>query len=182
MQGAQPALCVGARELVVVAGLPGSGKTTLLRRLRAPGQARALDPEQVASRIARVSAGLPYRAYRPLVHALHWARVVGLGVTAPGVLLVHATGTRRWQRALLAALALLTRRPHRYVWLEVDPAIAYASTHERGRPHGPREFARHVRRLPSGPVDGVVVDRAWVNAGPHLVIDPESACGRDVGP
>lgn|SRR5512135_3098067 len=173
-----PVLRVGARDLVVVAGLPGSGKSRLLRRIRVRGRFRTLDPEQVAAATERALAPLPcrvpYRVYRPLVHAGHWLRVVACSAGSSGTLLVHATGTRPAQLALVGLLSWLTRRPRRYVWLDVPPEVAYASTHLRGRPHRRGEFARHVRRAArtslATRLDVIVVDRAWVDAGPLLVV------------
>jgi hypothetical protein len=88
MRTTQPVLHIGARDLVVVAGLPGAGKSTLLHRVRIHGRARVLDPEQVADAVARAVGPLPwdvpYRAYRPLVHIVHWARFVAWGLAGSG--------------------------------------------------------------------------------------------------
>jgi hypothetical protein len=178
MRTTQPVLHIGARDLVVVAGLPGAGKSTLLHRVRIHGRARVLDPEQVADAVARAVGPLPwdvpYRAYRPLVHIVHWARFVAWGLAGSGAVLVHMTGTRGWQLTMVRALAVLGRRRHRYLWLDVEPSVAYASTHVRGRPHRPEEFARYVRRAAREPLtvrgEVTVVDREWVDASPYVVV------------
>ena len=64
-----------AAALLVVAGVPGAGKTTLLSRLDAPGSL-VLDPEPIRARWQRLLAPLPYRLWRPLVHAGHGLRVL----------------------------------------------------------------------------------------------------------
>jgi hypothetical protein len=59
----------------VVAGVPGAGKTTLLTRVDAPGSL-VLDPEPIRARLGRGLGQLPYRLWRPSVHAEHVARVL----------------------------------------------------------------------------------------------------------
>ena len=61
--------------LLVVAGVPGAGKTTLLSRVDAPGSL-VLDPEPIRARFQRLLGPLPYRLWRPLVHAEHGLRVL----------------------------------------------------------------------------------------------------------
>jgi hypothetical protein len=87
--------------LLVVAGVPWAGKTTLLSRVEAPGSL-VLDPEPLWDRFARVLAPVPYRLWRPLVHAEHFLRVLP-ALPARRGLIAHDTGTpagaasqRRW--------------------------------------------------------------------------------------
>lgn len=140
------ALQLGRRDLLVVAGIPGAGKTTLLSRA-ATGAMPVLDSDQVRSRLrSRLPAALPYRLYRPLVHLLHRARVVGFALKGGGPLIVHEPSTRATTRGLLAMLGLLTRRPVRLLWLDVTPEEARAGQVARGRVIRQHSFARHVRR------------------------------------
>lgn len=140
------ALQLGRRELLVVAGIPGAGKTTLLSHA-ATGAMPVLDSDQVRSRLrGRLPASLPYRFYRPLVHLLHRARVVGFALKGGGPLVVHEPSTRATTRGLLAILGLVTRRPVRLLWLDVTPEEARAGQVARGRVIRQHSFARHVRR------------------------------------
>ncbi|WP_320109493.1 hypothetical protein [Amycolatopsis mediterranei] len=67
---------LGPRDLLVVAGLPGAGKTTMLRH--AVAGLPVLDSDQVRARLgAVVPSVVPYRCYRPVVHAWHRLRIVG---------------------------------------------------------------------------------------------------------
>jgi hypothetical protein len=77
--------------LLVVAGVPWAGKTTLLSRVEAPGSL-VLDPEPLRDRFARVLAPVPYRLWRPLVHAEHFLRVLP-ALPARRGLIAHDTGT-----------------------------------------------------------------------------------------
>jgi hypothetical protein len=110
--------------LLVVAGVPGAGKTTLLSRVEAPGSL-VLDPEPLRDRFARVLAPVPYRLWRPLVHAEHFLRVL-LALPGRRGLIVHDTGTRGWRRRLLAGLARRLGRTGHLLLLDVSAEAALA--------------------------------------------------------
>ncbi|HEV7975924.1 AAA family ATPase [Amycolatopsis sp.] len=138
-------IALGRRDLVVVAGLPGAGKTTMLRH--AADGVPVLDSDQVRERLrAALPDALPYRCYRPLVHAWHRARILRQAVRDDGPMVVHEPATRASTRALLAAVGAMTRRPVRMVWLDATAAQALAGQRVRGRMIRGRSFARHVRR------------------------------------
>jgi predicted kinase len=130
--------------LLVVAGVPGAGKTTLLSRIDAPGSL-VLDPEPIRARLARRLGPLPYRLWRPLVHAEHVARVLRALPGGSG-LIVHDTGTRGWRRWLLAALAHRFGRGSHLLLLDVPAETALEGQRERRRALGPAAFAAHWRR------------------------------------
>src|SRR5437763_6200387 len=168
---------LGPRDMLVVAGLPGAGKTTMLHHA-APGLA-VLDSDQVRARLAAVVPAVPYRCYRPVVHAWHRLRVVGRAVAVAGPIVVHEPSTRASTRALLALVGGLTGRPVRLLFLDVTAAEALAGQRSRGRLVRPRSFARHVRRVGKwrgevvgsrgaaggGGVEGVVRGRAGGERG-----------------
>src|SRR5436305_5212604 len=135
---------LGPRDLLVVAGLPGAGKTTMLRHA-APGLP-VLDSDQVRARLAAVVPAVPYRCYRPVVHAWHRLRVVTRAFAADGPIVVHEPSTRASTRALLALVGVVSGRPLRLLFLDVTASQALAGQRCRGRVVRPRSFARHVRR------------------------------------
>ncbi|MFD8495115.1 AAA family ATPase [Amycolatopsis sp. NPDC059657] len=135
---------LGPRDLLVVAGLPGAGKTTMLREVR---ELPVLDSDQVRARMrVLLPAWVPYRLYRPIVHAWHRLRVVGHAAGATGPVIVHEPSTRASTRTLLALVAALTGRRIHLLWLDVTAEEALAGQRARGRLIRPRSFARHVRR------------------------------------
>lgn len=144
-----------AVPFVLVGGLPGAGKTVLLRRagMRLP-QLRVLDPERHRDRFAALTGGrLPYRCYRPLVHGLHAAQVIGRLLAGPRdgrPLVVHEPGTRQRRNAALAALARSRGWRPVLLVLDVDPAQALAGQQARGRVLRPGSFAGHCRRWAAG--------------------------------
>lgn len=145
--GPPPTLRVDRRSLVVLAGLPGAGKSTVLGKLRAGEDAVALDSEQVRTVLrALLPASVPYRWYRPLVHAAHRARIAWNCLVAPGPVIAHEPSTRATTRAMLVAFAWCTGRQRVLVWLHVDPREALAGQHARGRLIRRRSFRRHVQR------------------------------------
>jgi len=96
------ALAVPRRDVLVVAGLPGAGKTTLLREVAGAGDL-VLDPQQLGDRWQRnLPSWIPYRWYRPAVHAWHRAGVVVRLVRGDDGLIIHEPGGRpRWRRRLV---------------------------------------------------------------------------------
>ncbi|HET6290509.1 MAG TPA: AAA family ATPase [Amycolatopsis sp.] len=179
---------LGRRDLLVVAGIPGAGKSTLLSRA-ATGAIPVLDSDQVRARLReRLPAALPYRCYRPLVHLWHRARVVRFALADGGPLVVHEPSTRATTRGLLALLGLLSRRPVRLLWLDVDPEVARAGQVARGRVIRRHSFARHVTRAEKVRRE---LRAGWVPAGWHgarmvtrevtgaLRFVPEEEPGRD---
>ena len=129
--------------LLVVAGVPGAGKTTLLSRVDAPG-ALVLDPEPVRARLQRLLGSLPYRLWRPLVHAEHGLRVL-LALPGRRGLVVHDTGTRGWRRRLLVALARRLGRSGHLLLLDVSAEAALEGQRRRRRAMRRSAFATHWR-------------------------------------
>ena len=146
--------------LLVVAGVPGAGKTTWLSRIQAPGSL-VLDPEPIRARLARRLGPLPYRLWRPLVHAEHVARVL-LALPGSSGLIVHDTGTRGWRRRLLAALARRFGRSGHLLLLDVPAETALEGQRERRRALGPAAFAAHWRRLRDGLPAGLAAE-GWAS-------------------
>jgi predicted kinase len=141
----------GRGPLVVVAGIPGAGKTTALHEFAADacpnGGPLVVDSDSVRRRIQARLPGVPYPVLRPLVHTVHWTRVVALAVTEPRALLIHETATRPLSRALLLRIARLAHRPARMVWIDVDAETARQGQLARDRVIRPRSFRRHLRRV-----------------------------------
>ena len=142
--------------LLVVAGVPGAGKTTWLSRVDAPGSL-VLDPEPIRARLGRRLGPLPYRLWRPLVHAEHVARVL-LALPGGSGVIVHDTGTRAWRRRLLAGLARRFGRSGHLLLLDVSAEAALEGQRRRRRALGAAAFTAHWRRwrrlragLPAGP-------------------------------
>jgi hypothetical protein len=130
--------------LLVVAGVPGAGKTTLLARVDAPG-ATVLDPEPFRARYRRLLGPLPYRLWRPLVHAEHFLRVL-LALPGPAGLIVHDTGTRGWRRRLLVGLARRCHRTGHLLLLDVSARTALEGQRRRQRRLHRSAFAAHWER------------------------------------
>jgi len=130
--------------VLVVAGVPGAGKTTLLSRVDAGG-ARVLDPEPIRARYARRLAHLPYRLWRPLVHAEHYLRLL-LALPGRAGLVVHETGTRAWRRRLLAGAARRSGRTAHLLLLDVTAQAALGGQRRRRRTVRRGAFGGHWRR------------------------------------
>ena len=129
--------------LLVVAGVPGAGKTTLLSRVGAPGSL-VLDPEPIRARLRRLLGPLPYRLWRPLVHAGHGLRVLRALPGRRG-LIVHDTGTRGWRRRLLVGLARRCGRSGHLLLLDVSAEAALEGQRRRRRAMRRSAFATHWR-------------------------------------
>jgi AAA domain len=127
--------------LLVVAGVPGAGKTTLLSRIDAPGSL-VLDPEPIRARFQRLLGRAPYQAWRPLVHAGHFLRVLA-ALPGPVGLIVHDTGTRGWRRRLLAGLAAAFGRTSHLLFLDVPAEVALEGQRHRRRTLRRAAFASH---------------------------------------
>jgi DNA replicative helicase MCM subunit Mcm2 (Cdc46/Mcm family) len=164
-------LHVPRSSLVVLAGLPGAGKTTLLRRLAAthPEGVLALDAEDVAAGLRDLP--VPYRLLRPLVHAVHLARVLRAAATPAACVLTTDPMSAPVRRLVLQLAARATGRSLDLVLVEATVAEALDGQVRRGRTLGRRRMQRHVRRrrrlqgrrLPLV-TSGVAVDRAGAAA------------------
>ncbi|HWD47632.1 MAG TPA: AAA family ATPase [Actinomycetota bacterium] len=142
---ADPVLRLPPAALLVVAGVPGAGKTTLLSRVDAPGSL-VLDPEPIRDRYLRWLGRVPYRLWRPLVHAEHVARVL-LALPGRTGLVVHDTGTRGWRRRLLAGLARRCGRSGHLLLLDVTAEAALEGQRRRRRALPHSAFATHWRNF-----------------------------------
>jgi hypothetical protein len=142
---ADPALLrLPPAALLVVAGIPGAGKTTLLSRVDAPGSL-ILDPEPIRTRYHRLLGPVPYRLWRPLVHAEHFLRVL-LALPGPAGLVVHDTGTRDWRRRLLCGLARRCGHDGHLLLLDVTAQAALEGQRRRRRILPRSAFASHWHR------------------------------------
>ncbi|WP_308012526.1 AAA family ATPase [Saccharopolyspora sp. 6T] len=145
--GPAPALRAPRRALVVLAGLPGAGKSTVLHKLVAPPGTVVLDSEQVRARLkALLPDAVPYRWYRPLVHAVHRSRIAWYCLRSRGRVVAHEPSTRATTRLMLVLFALLSGRRRILVWLHVGPEEALAGQHARGRLIRNHAFQLHVHR------------------------------------
>jgi predicted kinase len=126
--------------VIVVAGLPGAGKTTLVASDR-----RALDSDALREAWAPRLARLPYRLWRPLVHARHWVAIWRALKRPDGVIIVRPFTSSWLRRAVLRRAG----RNHPAVHLVVvDATTAQARAGQRARGRTVREPAmrRHERR------------------------------------
>ena len=140
-----------APDLVVLGGVPGAGKSTVLRRLRRRPGVVVLDPDGHRDALRRsVGRVVPYRAYRPLVHALHTVDVLGALLRGPGhggsALVVHEPATRPRRTAALLRLARACGWRSALVYVDTPREAALAGQHARGRVLAARSFDRHWER------------------------------------
>lgn len=141
-----------APAFVLVGGVPGAGKTTALAVLaqRLPDVV-VVDPERYRTAFASTLPGLPYRAYRPLVHVLHATAVLRLLLAGPGrlpgrALVVHEPATRPARNAVLATLATARGWDPRLFLVDVTCEQALTGQHRRGRVLAAESFSGHWSR------------------------------------
>lgn len=132
------------RALLLVAGVPGAGKTTLLARVDTAGSL-VLDPDLTREAWQPRLARLPYRLWRPLVHARHYLEVLAALRRAEG-LVVHEPGTRPFSRRLLARLASRAGRQPHLLLIDVGRTDALAGQRQRRRRMRRPAFERHWAR------------------------------------
>ncbi|MEU6541030.1 AAA family ATPase [Streptomyces sp. NPDC047000] len=167
------ALVFGARDLVVVTGLPGSGKSTFMDRAV---HGIRVDSQHARDRwAARLPRLLPYVLYRPAVRLAHYAGLRRALRTGGGVA-VHDCGSQTWVRAWLAREARRRGGTLHLLLLDVTPDTALAGQQERGRGVSRYAFLRHrqatarllraVERgdLPDGCGSAVLLDRDAADA------------------
>ncbi|GAA4608723.1 putative kinase [Actinoplanes octamycinicus] len=133
-----------ARSVLVVAGVPGAGKTTLLKRLFPRPGVRLLDSERARVEWSPYLGRLPYRYWRPLVHAAHYARLFR-ALRGDEAIVVHESGTRSWVRKLITAAAARAGRRTHLLLLDVAAEEALAGQEARKRKVRRSSFATHYQ-------------------------------------
>lgn len=150
----RPAAARGREAVfVLVGGVPGAGKSTLLARAADHPRVRAFDTDQHRRALGSVlPPWVPYRAYRAVVHGLHWAALLAALWRGPDgghdgdVLLVHEPATRPARREWLARLAVRRRWRPVLLLVDVDRVEALAGQRRRGRVVRGASFDRHWER------------------------------------
>ncbi|WIM93258.1 AAA family ATPase [Actinoplanes oblitus] len=133
-----------ARSVLVVAGVPGAGKTTLLKRLFPRPGVRLLDSERARVEWSPYFGAVPYRYWRPLVHAAHYVRLFR-ALRGDESIVVHESGTRSWVRKLITAAATRAGRRTHLLLLDVAASEALAGQEARRRKVRRSSFAQHYR-------------------------------------
>ncbi len=115
----------GTYDLVLVGGVPGAGKTTAIALATDDlAHVGAIDPEHVSWWLRRrLPAGVPYRAYRWVVHLGHTLRVLAHLLNGPVAgrrLVIHDPGTRAGRRRLFLGLAHLAGWRTVQLYVDVD--------------------------------------------------------------
>ncbi|GAB3419693.1 AAA family ATPase [Flindersiella endophytica] len=137
-----------ANSLVLLAGVPGAGKSTLLRRMSWESggrKVRVLDSTDVRAWLQPVLGRLPYARWRPVVHTLHYLRVVG-AIALGGPLVVHDCLTRPWVRWAFGTLARGTGLRVHLLLLDATEQEALDGQRARGRQVREDSFRLHCRR------------------------------------
>lgn len=159
------------RTLLLVAGMPGAGKSTLLAGLPPREGVLVLDSDAYRMALRGLLPGVPYAAYRPLVHLWHRLALLVAAFSAVPTVVVHLPATDPGTRAVVARLAALTGRTAHLLWLQVEVADARRGQWSRGRVVPEGSFAVHAERaarLPharEGWAGVTVLDRAEARAG-----------------
>lgn len=137
-----------ANSLVVLAGIPGAGKSTLLRRLFPdPDDRRVLDPEHLRARWMPILGTIPYAWWRPLLHLVHYIRVLR-AIRAGGPLVLHDCATRPWVRYLVGRQARRSGLGVHLILLDVPEHAARTGQQTRGRVVASRSMTTHTHRWP----------------------------------
>lgn len=164
-------LSLPGRTLLLVAGMPGAGKSTLLAGLPPREGVVVLDSDAHRAALHGLLPGVPYAAYRPLVHLWHRLAVLVAAFSVAPTVVVHLPATGRGTRAVVARLAAVTGRTAHLLWLRVDAADARQGQRARGRVVPEASFAAHAERAARLPraAEGwaavTVLDRAGARAG-----------------
>jgi predicted kinase len=162
--------------------MPGAGKSTLLARLPTRPGVVVLDSDAQRAALRPVFGSVPYRRYRPLVHACHRLAVLVAAFSTAPTVVVHLPATSVRSRTAVAWLARASGRAAYLLWLHVDPADARAGQRARGRVVGEASFAGHAGRAlattatlrdgpPPGFADVTVLDRRAAADGVRLVTE-----------
>jgi predicted kinase len=164
-------LALPGRTLLLVAGMPGAGKSTLLAGLLPRDGMVVLDSDAHRAALHGLLPGVPYAAYRPLVHLWHRLAVLVAAFSAAPTVVVHLPATDPGTRAAVARLAALTGRSAHLLWLQVEATEARRGQQERGRVVPEASFVAHAERaarLPradEGWAALTVLDRRAARAG-----------------